>query len=251
LRTQALVRQVWLLAGVLMLLVGMAVVIPLRRAREANQQLRRSEALLKVQNERDPLTGLANRRHLRDVMMSRAGQQPAFEGALLLLDIDHFKRINDGHGHGAGDAVLVELGRRLAKAVRDTDLVCRWGGEEFLVFAPELAGDALDALAKRILSMVGDQPVELPDGLPLTVTASMGYASYPLAPFKVSPDWEQAVNLVDLALYTAKSGGRDRAVRLTEVQAGSLQDLVAVEHDFQQAHRDGRVTLAEHPRAPA
>lgn len=248
LRTQSLVRQVWALAAVLLMLVAVAVYVMLRRAREANRQLRHSEALLKVQNERDALTGLANRRHLRDVMVSLATPQAGFEGALLLLDIDHFKRINDGHGHAAGDAVLVEIARRLTEAVRGSDIVCRWGGEEFLVFAPGLQGEALDALAERILLRVAEPPICLPEGSLLPVTASLGYASFPLPPQRLAPDWEKAVNLVDLALYTAKSGGRDRSVRLAAVQADSLEALEALEHEFQQAHREGRISLVEHPR---
>ena len=91
-----------------------------------------------MQSERDPLTNLANRRHFLSVMQAeqaRGGAEAGFDGALLLVDIDHFKHVNDSHGHAAGDIVLCEVARRLNEAVRGDDLVVRWGGEEFLVLA--------------------------------------------------------------------------------------------------------------------
>ncbi|HSI49388.1 MAG TPA: diguanylate cyclase [Ideonella sp.] len=250
LQTQALLERVWLLAAALLLLAAGVAVLLLKRARDANQQLRRSEALLKVQSERDPLTGLANRRHFREVLAT-LGNDGGFRGALLLLDIDHFKRVNDDFGHQAGDTVLIEIAHRLGSSVRLNDLVCRWGGEEFLVYAPGLRDEGLTALARRMLHAVGDQPVRLEDGRDLTVTTSLGYACFPLPQHEVNLDWDRAVNLVDMALYTAKSMGRDRAVGLQATLAEDGDALVAMERDFEMARLSGEVQLRIDPRITA
>jgi len=105
-----------------------------RRVRRTNEALAHSNASLRRQSETDPLTGLANRRHFQAVIRRLAGPE-GLTASVFLLDVDHFKRINDGFGHAAGDAVLTELARRLREAVRDDDLVVRWGGEEFLIVA--------------------------------------------------------------------------------------------------------------------
>jgi diguanylate cyclase (GGDEF)-like protein len=174
-------------------------------------------------------------------MRTHAGHG-SFDGALLLVDIDHFKQINDGRGHAVGDQALVETARRLMQAVREHDLVVRWGGEEFLVFAPRIAADQVDALAVRILHAVAGEAVQVADG-PLDVTASIGYARCPLPPYSVSLTWEQAVNLADMALYTAKSHGRNRAVGITSCAAPNREALAKVEADFEGAWGDGRVSL--------
>ena len=239
-------RVMALTASVLALVLVLAVLLALRM-RDTNRRLRRSEAMLRMQSERDALTGLANRRHFRDVLLSEGGVSH-FRGAILLLDIDHFKRINDQYGHAVGDVVLMEVARRVSSVVRGVDLVCRWGGEEFLVYAHALSGEGLDLLAQRILHVVGDAPVLLPEGNELAVTTSLGYACFPMPHHHLLFDWAKAVNLVDMALYTAKSLGRDRAVGLRAIPADSAATLERLERDFEQMRLSGAIELNVMPR---
>ncbi len=236
-------QWLWALGVVVLVLAGVLVTLMYRRVREVNRQLTHSHASLRVQSQRDPLTGLANRRCLHE----QAQHTGAVQGALLLVDIDHFKRINDSQGHASGDAVLVDVARRLAAAVRPEDLVVRWGGEEFLVYAPHLAAEATRALAARLLQAVGGQPVRLPGEGPaapgIEVTASVGFACFPLAPQGLPLPLDRAINLIDMALYTAKNQGRNRAVGLARVRADDEHGLRAVEDDFDSAWREGRVVL--------
>jgi diguanylate cyclase (GGDEF)-like protein len=242
LANRALMQRVWLLVAAMLALALVLVALLYRRVRETNRRLAQSHAWLRVQSERDALTGLANRRHFQDVMRQRGGEE-SFEGALLLADIDHFKRVNDSHGHAAGDHVLVEIARRLNDAVRAGDLVVRWGGEEFLVFAPGVAADQVAALAERVLRSVGDTPVVIDGGPTLAITASIGYARFPLPPHRVALSWEQALNLADMALYTAKSLGRNRAVGIAGSNAPHREALREVESDFERAWTEGRLDL--------
>jgi diguanylate cyclase (GGDEF)-like protein len=241
LKNRTLLQRVWtLLAATLAVAVAFVVLLYLR-VRETQRQLERSHARLRVQSERDALTGQANRRHFQDVMRERDAHV-VFDGALLLLDIDHFKRVNDGSGHAAGDEVLVEVSRRLAEAVRDEDLVVRWGGEEFLVYAPRIEAGALEPFAERLLRAVGGAEVKA-GGRPLQVTVSIGFARFPLLPSLPPLNWERALNFVDMALYTAKSLGRNRAVGIRAVHATGPESLRAVEQDFERAWSEGRVVL--------
>ena len=246
---QRLQQRVWAVAAGLLLAALAGVVVLVQRTRKANLLLRRSEALLRVQSERDPLTGLANRRHFRDVLAAQSTSSVGFEGGLLLIDVDHFKRINDDYGHAAGDAVLVELARRLSSTVRSDDLVCRWGGEEFLVYVPHLGAETLEIQARRLLAVVGDHPIVLPDGRHLQVTASLGYGRFPLVRQMVALNWEQAVNLTDMALYSAKGRGRDCAAGLTALSISDGAEQAAVEQDFEAALNKGVVGLAVHARS--
>jgi diguanylate cyclase (GGDEF)-like protein len=226
--------------------VALAVLL-VRRVRRTNRQLEASHARLRVASERDPLTALANRRHFHAVMAAEPrNDAEGFSGALLLVDIDHFKHINDGHGHASGDVVLVEIAKRLNAAVRDDDLVVRWGGEEFLILASKLTTEQTDQLAARVLASVGSTPV-MANNEALWVTASVGYACFPLPPYAVPVTWEQAVNLADMALYTAKSQGRNRAIGLVSASASDAQSLRAIESDFDRAWYEGRVTLRSTP----
>ena len=238
---RALLQRIWTLVAATLALAVLFAVLLYLRVRETQRQLVQSQARLRVQSERDALTGLANRRHFQDVMLARGGQR-AFEGSLLLVDIDHFKHVNDRHGHAAGDEVLVEVAHRLAQAVREDDLVVRWGGEEFLVFAPALKADALEAFAERLLHGIGGTAIDTASGA-LRVTASIGHAHFPLAPHQVQLSWERALNLADMALYTAKSLGRNRAIGIEAVQAQDAESLAAMEADFERAWTEGHVTL--------
>jgi len=242
-----LMQRIWLLAAALMALSVALAVLLYRRVRETNRQLEASHARLRVASERDPLTNLANRRHFHAVMQASSDTSGGgFAGALLLVDIDHFKHINDGHGHAAGDVVLVEIARRLNDAVRGEDLVVRWGGEEFLILAASLTTEQTDQLAARVLASLGGAPVMV-ENEALWVTASIGYACFPLPPYGVPVQWEQAINLADMALYTAKSQGRNRAVGLASASASDAQSLRVIESDFDRAWHEGRVTLRQTP----
>ncbi|MEJ6006708.1 diguanylate cyclase [Paucibacter sp. AS339] len=226
------------LLGLSLLLVAVMV----QRVRAAQKRLKANELLLRAQSERDPLTDLANRRHLLAVMASQP--QAEFSGALLMVDIDHFKHVNDEYGHGAGDQVICEVARRISHAVRSVDLVVRWGGEEFLVFAPDVTPEHLKQLAQRILDEVAYLPIQIETG-PLRVTVSVGFAHFPLPPAMLDLHWEQAVNWADMALYTAKSRGRNRAMGIATVAAGDAGALMQIEADFDAACSSERVRLVE------
>ncbi|MGM9485964.1 diguanylate cyclase domain-containing protein [Ideonella sp. YS5] len=249
LENQTLMQRVWMLASIVLALAMGVLVVQVRRTRDANLQLRRSEALLKVQSERDPLTGLANRRHFREALSARQdGDASGFKGGLILLDVDHFKRINDEHGHAIGDAVLIEVAQRLSSCVRSGDVACRWGGEEFLVHTAELSSEGVESLALRVLGEIGNRPVTLADGREVAVTMSMAYAAFPLPPHGVSLPWEQAVNLVDMGLYSAKAMGRDQAVGISACAVSSTDALARAAGDFERARLDGRLSVKVTPR---
>lgn len=159
----------------------------------------------------DPLTGLRNRRYLEqniDVdleISSRGGVERDL--VILMVDLDHFKSVNDRYGHAAGDAVLVELARLLQRTFRASDHVVRWGGEEFLIVARFVDGALAAELAEKLRAAVAEHPFALPDGTVLRRTCSIGVAVWPMAP---PVTWERAVDRADAALYEAKRGGRDR-----------------------------------------
>jgi diguanylate cyclase (GGDEF)-like protein len=241
-----LMQRIWVLLATIMALSVALAVLLVRRVRRTNRQLEASHARLRVASERDPLTDLANRRYFHSVMAAEPQTGEGFSGALLLVDIDHFKHINDGHGHASGDVVLVEIARRLNSAVRGDDLVVRWGGEEFLILASKLTTEQTDQLAARVLASVGSTPI-MANNEALWVTASVGYACFPLPPYAVPVTWEQAVNLADMALYTAKNQGRNRAIGLVSASASDAQSLRAIESDFDRAWHEGRVTLRNTP----
>jgi diguanylate cyclase (GGDEF)-like protein len=152
---------------------------------------------------RDPLTGAYNRRWFEEAIDEelRAGTNVG----LVLLDLDHFKRVNDRYGHAAGDDVLVETVRRLSARVRGGDGVVRWGGEELAVLLVGVGdGTDLAARAEELRSAIGDDPFVV-DGRAIAVTASAGAAT-------LEADADSLVRAADAALYDAKRAGRNRAV---------------------------------------
>lgn len=242
LTNRSLVTQVGVAVAALLLLSLLLTTVMVRRVRAANKRLKANEALLRAQSERDPLTDLANRRHFLGVMAAKPGER--FSGALLMIDIDHFKHVNDEHGHAVGDVVICEVARRISHAVRQDDLVVRWGGEEFLIYAADVTLERLGQLAERILQTVGGSPVLVPKGQ-LRVTASIGFAQFPLPPTGLALHWEQAVNWADMALYCAKAKGRNRAMGIQSVLAEDSKDLSQIEADFDAACSAARVSLSE------
>ncbi len=149
----------------------------------------------------DPMTGLLNRRGLAHALERASGR--AF--AVLALDLDHFKRVNDTYGHAAGDRVLVELATIMRAQVRREDAPCRIGGEEFLVVMPGATAKAALAVAERIRAATAKR--EMPGGVG-RITISIGVARCP----DDAPDAEKALERADQALYRAKRGGRNRVV---------------------------------------
>jgi len=233
-------RLWWLLAAAFVL--SFAVVTLLyRRVRETNRHLAISNELLKVQSERDPLTGLPNRRHFQAAMRQLAADGK-LNGTVYLIDIDHFKNINDHHGHSAGDAVLVEVAKRLRETLREQDLIVRWGGEEFLVVVQSLEAEQVDALAQRMLSVL-DRGVVTVDAHRIAVTASIGFATFPIGPAPLRVSWERAINLVDTAMYLAKAHGRNRAYGVRLLHARDEATLEAITRSLESAWQDGQVKL--------
>jgi diguanylate cyclase (GGDEF)-like protein len=245
LANRRLAQQVGVAVGVLLLLSLALAAVTLLRMRRAQANLTANQQLLRAQSERDPLTDLSNRRHFLAVMDQRARTtgREGFHGALMMIDIDHFKNVNDWHGHAAGDAVIVEVGRRIRAAVREQDLVVRWGGEEFLVLALDTGGEDLAQMASRILHGIGGTPVATAEG-PLRVTASIGFASFPFSGITGPGLRLHSVNWADMVLYKAKAEGRNRAVGISQVDAPDADTLSAILQDFDAACLHGQVRLA-------
>ncbi len=241
LRAHDLTQDLWWLLAACCVLTFAVVVLLMRRVRHTNLQLADSNALLKVQAEIDPLTGLANRRHFQAAMRQLAADGK-LAGTVFLADIDHFKRVNDCWGHATGDAVLVEVARRLRAVLREPDLIVRWGGEEFLVVVRALAPDAVEALAQRMLDAVGATPVRH-EGRVIGATVSIGYATFPIEPTLLGVSWERAINLVDTALYLAKGHGRNRAYGVRMIQAPDEARFDAIVKSLESAWRSGDVAL--------
>jgi diguanylate cyclase (GGDEF)-like protein len=163
--------------------------------------------------------------------------------AMFLLDVDHFKHINDTYGHGAGDAVLREIADALREILRETDMIVRWGGEEFLAFLPAVPRGSLDEVARRLLAGIPQRPIDY-QGTPLSVNVSIGFAPFPLAPGAGAISWERAINIVDMALYLAKGHGRNRAYGVRGLAGLDPAAMDEIEHDIEKAWRAGLVDLA-------
>jgi two-component system cell cycle response regulator len=166
---------------------------------------RRLEALATT----DPLTRVLNRRALLDRLTAEVDRARRFDSplTLLLLDVDHFKLINDTAGHLAGDAVLSQLGALLEDAVRKVDVVARYGGEEFVVILPETAADGGIIFAERLRERIQTQSYDVGAGEPVHLTASIGVATFPSPRVVTTEDFFARA---DEALYRAKSGGRNQ-----------------------------------------
>ncbi|MCC2963343.1 diguanylate cyclase [Massilia sp. IC2-278] len=244
-------QRIWGLLIVVFALVMVIVGLLYRKVRHANAQLHEKNQELKQQSVRDPLTGLYNRRHFQDFM--RTHQQLEKRGvgtsgdelvsALFLMDVDHFKHINDTWGHGAGDAVLIKIAASLREILRETDMIVRWGGEEFLAFLPAIPRSGLDEVARRLLAGIAETRIEY-GGETLSAQVSIGFAPYPLAPAGQPLPWERAVNLVDMALYMAKGHGRNRAYGLRGFSGLAQTSMEEIEQNLEQAWRAGYVEMS-------
>jgi diguanylate cyclase (GGDEF)-like protein len=241
-------QRVWWLLALVFALSSVIVYFFYRKVRQANAQLEEKNLELKQQSARDPLTALYNRRHFQEFMRGQqdialASANDEMVSAMYLMDVDHFKHINDTYGHGAGDAVLREISDALREILRETDMIVRWGGEEFLAFLPAVPRGSLDDVARRLLSGIPARTIDY-QGVQLSVNVSIGFAPFPLAPGGKSMSWERAVNLVDMALYLAKGHGRNRAYGVQGFAHETGMTMEQIEQDIEAAWRAGSVELS-------
>jgi len=185
----------------------------------ANQRLSRTNAELSIATRRDPLTRISNRRDLQDWLGREAEalrrQVEAADGSgsrlvFLMIDIDDFKRVNDVHGHQAGDEVLVHFADRLRLLSREDDLLVRWGGEEFLMISRFTRMEDAALLAERIRAAIAAQPIRIGRGQALELTCSIGFAPWPFAmEWPELGDWSACLGLADRCLYAVKRGRKN------------------------------------------
>ncbi len=211
-------NQLMILAGVLIAALMFALY---RKIRRLNMQLVKSNDRLAFDSSHDPLTGLINRRSFHrqfEEEVPGAGDSGVVDG-LILLDIDHFKLVNDNYGHLMGDQVLVQVAKRLITVSRANDLVARWGGEEFLLLVRGVNFDVLNKLCGRILCQIGSEPIEF-EGKSIYVRASAGFVSLPSCDGAGNPvPFDALVSLIDRALYLSKQRGRNRGFGVAAISA--------------------------------
>ncbi len=195
-----------LIVSVILMAGGGFVLVVARLSRLTTDDIARVAALERDVM-RDPLTGVFNRRYLdaklaEETSRARRSGQPL---SALVIDLDHFKHINDTYGHPIGDQVIRHVSALIASQIRTEDTVVRYGGEEFVVVAPDSTVEAASALAHRMIGSLNARLLTLPDGTSLSVTASIGAAQY--EPGETGHD---LLTRADCALYDAKRGGRNR-----------------------------------------
>jgi len=180
-----------------------------RRIMDLQDNLIQAREELRYRATHDALTGIPNRAAILETLKHEQSRQLRAGGSysILMVDLDHFKAINDTHGHPTGDVVLQDVARRMKSSLRDYDTVGRYGGEEFLIVIPTSDVPGTLAIAERIREVVASTPVTTLKG-DLAVTASIGIA---VSPASNPLDTEMLLHLADEALYRAKNLGRNRA----------------------------------------
>ncbi|GAA0320369.1 hypothetical protein GCM10009528_42480 [Kineococcus aurantiacus] len=191
----------------------------------------------------DPLTDLGNRQLFTDRLQHALARRGSKACAVLYLDLDGFKGVNDTHGHAVGDVVLVEVANRLRAAVRPEDTVARFGGDEFAVLCEDLS-DELNAsrIADRVVNSIADRPIEFGEGRQLVITPSVGIA---LA--RDEADASKLLRRADAALYRAKEGGKARSELFDERMQAQAVDTLQTEDDLALAVAEGQLRLHYQP----
>jgi diguanylate cyclase (GGDEF)-like protein len=175
---------------------------------QRNRELEDVNRRLEMASLTDALTGLANRRFLMQQFPRLIADQKERHGlAIMIIDLDSLKPINDQHGHAAGDEVIVEVAKTLRQAIRPDDVLARWGGDEFVVVAQAQHVEHATMLAERIRERVAKMKYVLPRGAVVRTSCSIGLTCLPFVPGKpTAVSWEHAIKIADLALYRAKRG---------------------------------------------
>ena len=196
----------------------------------------------------DVLTGIWNRRYLEEILTAEAGQvlrnyQRARGSGIrkldhrdlvfIMVDVDFFKQVNDRHGHPAGDRLLQLVAQRLSTVVRKSDVLVRWGGEEFLIMSRSTDPSGTPAFCSRVLEVMASEPFDLGHGISVKKTCSVGWAAYPWSRGAFEAICaEESIALADAALYRAKAFGRNQGVGIVATDAASQNpetiDLVSV-----------------------
>jgi len=189
-----------------------------------NRELRRTNDVLEEASLTDPLTGLRNRRYFSATIEADVGQSLRAHAdnrdshtrdlVFYLIDADNFKEVNDRYGHDVGDKVLIEMARRLSSSIRHSDVLVRWGGEEFLIVSRYTDRGEAELLAQRVLAAVADTPFAVgKNGETIYRTCSMGWAAFPwLLEHPKTVGYEEVLTLADRGLNNAKRSGKNRAV---------------------------------------
>ncbi|MDQ1355608.1 MAG: hypothetical protein QG657_5918, partial [Acidobacteriota bacterium] len=227
----------WFISLAIMAGIGLILLFIKIRLNALENQKRNLEALVKRRTEdlarlsiTDPLTDLKNRRYLEekikeDISLIERGiyRQTQFPGrtppspyfflGIFILDIDHFKKVNDLYGHKAGDTVIIEIARLLLEILRNSDTIVRWGGEEFLVITRQTEINNSFEMAERIRKRIEEHPFKIDENISINKTVSIGFAHFPFIPGDTKTiNWTQVISLADSALYIAKKNGRNLTV---------------------------------------
>ena len=188
------------------------------------------EMLLKNQAIRDPLTSLYNRRYFEEEVFNRilCAKTAHEDYSVLMIDADHFKRVNDTYGHKVGDKVLIELASTAEKALRETDIVARYGGEEFVIFLEKVNADKAKVVAERLRESIAAIVVYSDEGEEVRFTVSIGVSSS-----EVSDNVETLIKTSDEALYRAKQTGRNRVEIFRPADLQQFNDKSAADHKME------------------
>ncbi|WP_432482048.1 putative bifunctional diguanylate cyclase/phosphodiesterase [Kineococcus esterisolvens] len=225
-----------------LLLLLLAVQSAERVDEEGRERQERLDAALR-QALHDPLTDLGNRQLFTDRLQHALARRGSRGCAVLYLDLDGFKSVNDTHGHAAGDAVLIEVAQRLRAAVRPEDTVARFGGDEFAVLCEDLSDDlTASRIAERVVSSIADRPVTVGPDRALGITPSVGIA---LA--RDEGDASKLLRRADAALYRAKEGGKARSELFDERMQAQAVDASQTEVDLALAVEQGQLRLHYQP----
>jgi diguanylate cyclase (GGDEF)-like protein len=215
------------------------------KVNERTKQLALANSELKELSHHDPLTKLYNRRYVYEYITNisedfiKTKTELFFNAqkrdlhldntviGMFLLDIDHFKKVNDSYGHAAGDEVLIKITEVLKNIVRSDDFVVRWGGEEFLIILNKTKIEYLEKFSKKVLSKIKETSIELPNKNIINKTCSIGCAYLPFTShYSDLLTFDQTVNICDFALYQAKENGRNCSVHVSLTKPDNLQDDV-------------------------
>jgi diguanylate cyclase (GGDEF)-like protein len=200
-------------------------------------ELQRKNLELQEISYTDALTGVWNRRYLEEILTAEAGQVLRnYERAqgndirrldhrdliFLMVDMDFFKQVNDLHGHPAGDRLLQLVSERLSKVVRKSDVLVRWGGEEFLIMSRSADPSGTPAFCERILDILASEPFDLGHGVQVRKTCSVGWASFPWSRRNYEAVCaEEVIELADAALYRAKAAGRNQGMGILPAEVAA------------------------------